>query len=41
MVSVDDRAAEMGDEVTLDFEGFFGDTAFEGGKGEDFQLLLF
>lgn len=40
MVSVDDRAAEMGDEVTLDFEGFFGDTAFEGGKGEDFQLKL-
>ena len=40
MVSVDDRAAEMGDEVTLDFEGFFGDTPFEGGKGEDFQLKL-
>lgn len=40
MVSVDDRAAEMGDEVTLDFEGFFGDTAFEGGKGEEFQLRL-
>lgn len=40
MVSVDDRAAEMGDEVTIDFEGFFGDTAFEGGKGEDFQLKL-
>lgn len=40
MVSVDDRTAEMGDEVTLDFEGFFGDTAFEGGKGEDFQLKL-
>ncbi len=40
MVSVDDRAAEMGDEVTLDFEGFFGDTAFEGGKGEEFQLKL-
>ena len=30
----------MGDEVTLDFEGFFGDTPFEGGKGEDFQLKL-
>lgn len=40
MVSVDDRAAEMSDEVTLDFEGFFGDTAFEGGKGEEFQLRL-
>jgi trigger factor len=40
MVSIDDRAAEIGDEVTIDFEGFFGDTAFEGGKGEDFQLKL-
>lgn len=40
MVSVDDRAAEIGDEVTLDFEGFFGDEAFEGGKGENYQLKL-
>lgn len=40
VVSVDDRAAEMGDEVKFNFEGFFGDTAFEGGKGEDFQLKL-
>ena len=40
MVSVEDRAAEMGDEVNLDFEGFFGDEAFEGGKGENYQLKL-
>lgn len=40
VVSVDDRAAAMGDEVKFDFEGFFGDEAFEGGKGEDFQLKL-
>ena len=40
MVSVEDRAAEMGDEVYLDFEGFFGDEAFEGGKGENYQLKL-
>lgn len=40
VVSVDDRAAAMGDEVRLNFEGFFGDEAFEGGKGEDFQLKL-
>ncbi len=40
VVSVDDRAAEMGDEVTFNFEGFFGEEAFEGGKGEDFQLKL-
>ena len=40
VVSIDDRAAHMGDEVELNFEGFFGDTAFEGGKGENFQLKL-
>lgn len=40
LVSVDDRAAQMGDEVNIDFEGFFGDEAFEGGKGEQFPLRL-
>ena len=40
IVSVDDRAAQMDDEVTIDFEGFFGDEAFEGGKGEDHPLKL-
>ncbi|MDE6782004.1 MAG: trigger factor [Ruminococcus sp.] len=40
IVSVDDRPAQMGDEVTIDFEGFFGDEAFEGGKGEDHPLVL-
>ncbi|MBR4626350.1 MAG: trigger factor [Ruminococcus sp.] len=40
IVSVDDRAAQIGDEVTIDFEGFFGDEAFEGGKGEDHPLRL-
>jgi len=40
VVSIDDRAAQMGDEVEINFEGFFGDTAFEGGKGENFQLKL-
>ena len=40
IVSVDDRAAQMGDEVIIDFEGFFGDEAFEGGKGEDHPLVL-
>lgn len=40
IVSVDDRAAQMGDEVIIDFEGFFGDEAFEGGKGEDHPLRL-
>ncbi len=40
IVSVDDRPAQIGDEVTIDFEGFFGDEAFEGGKGEDHPLVL-
>ena len=40
IVSVDDRAAKEGDEVIIDFEGFFGDEAFEGGKGEDHPLVL-
>ena len=34
-----DRAA-MGDEVTLDFEGFVDGVPFEGGKGEQYPLLL-
>lgn len=40
IVSVDDRAAQLNDEVIIDFEGFFGDEAFEGGKGEDHPLKL-
>ena len=40
IVSVEDRAAQLEDEVTIDFEGFFGDEAFEGGKGEDHPLRL-
>lgn len=40
IVSVDDRAAQLNDEVTIDFEGFFGDEPFEGGKGEDHPLRL-
>ncbi len=40
IITVDDRAAEMGDDVVIDFEGFKDDVAFEGGKGEDFTLGL-
>ena len=40
MVSVEDRAAEMGDTVTFDFEGFVDDVAFEGGKAENHALVL-
>lgn len=40
IITVDDRAAEMGDDVVIDFEGFKDDVAFDGGKAEDFTLLL-
>lgn len=32
--------AEKGDTTIINFEGFLGDTPFEGGKGEDFRLEL-
>ena len=32
--------AENGDTVDIDFEGFVGDTAFEGGKAEHYSLVL-
>ena len=42
--SFDDRAegaaAESGDQVTIDFEGFIDGVAFEGGKGEGYPLVL-
>ena len=39
-VNVDDRAAEIGDDVVIDFEGFKDGVAFEGGKAEKFNLSL-
>ena len=40
MVEVSDRAAEMGDTVTIDFEGFCDGVAFDGGKTEGHALEL-
>lgn len=40
LVTVDDREAQMGDTVELDFEGFVDGTAFDGGKGENYPLEL-
>lgn len=40
MVTVEDRAAENGDTVVIDFEGFIDEKAFEGGKGESYSLEL-
>ena len=39
-MTVEDRAAEDGDTVTFDFEGFLDGEAFEGGKGENHTLVL-
>lgn len=40
LIVADDRAAEMGDTATIDFEGFVDGVAFEGGKGENYPLEL-
>lgn len=40
IITIEDRAAEMNDEVNIDFEGFKDGEAFDGGKGEDFDLTL-
>lgn len=39
-IDVDDRPAQNGDEVVIDFEGFKDGKAFEGGKAEKFTLKL-
>ena len=40
IIDVEDRPAQKGDTVIFDFEGFVDDKAFEGGKGEKFELEL-
>lgn len=40
LINVEDGVAEMGDTVSLDFEGFVDGVAFEGGKGENYPLEL-
>ncbi len=40
IIDVTDRAAEKGDTVMLDFEGFVDGKAFEGGKAENYPLEL-
>ena len=35
-----EKAAEMGDTANIDFEGFDNGVAFDGGKGENFDLKL-
>ena len=40
MITVEDRAAQNGDTVVIDFEGFCDGEAFEGGKAEEYNLEL-
>ena len=40
VLTVDDRAAEDGDDAVIDFEGFTDGVAFEGGKAEKHTLKL-
>lgn len=40
IIDIDDRAAQDGDIVVIDFEGFKDGAAFEGGKAEKFELTL-
>ena len=39
-VDITDRAAQDGDITNIDFEGFVDEVAFEGGKGEGYDLTL-
>lgn len=39
-ITVEDRPVKDGDTAVIDFEGFIGDKAFEGGKGENYPLVI-
>lgn len=40
MITVDDRAAQDGDTVLIDFDGYVDGEQFEGGKAENYSLTL-
>ena len=40
LISIDDRAAEKGDIVNIDFEGFVDGKAFDGGKAENYDIEI-
>lgn len=40
LISADRKAVENGDITVINFEGFVDGVAFEGGKGEDFELTI-
>ena len=40
VITVEDRAVKKDDIAVIDFEGFVDGVAFDGGKGEDFELTI-
>lgn len=40
LVTVEDRAVADGDQTVIDFEGFVDGQAFDGGKAEDYTLVI-
>ena len=40
LISIEDRPAENGDTVNIDFEGFVNGKAFEGGKAEKYDIEI-
>lgn len=40
LVAVEDREVQNGDTTIIDFEGFVDGVAFEGGKGENYELVI-
>ncbi len=40
LISVSDRPIQSGDTAVIDFEGFIDSVPFEGGKGEDYSLII-
>ncbi len=40
LISVEDRTVENGDITVIDFEGFVDGVAFDGGKGENYELEI-
>lgn len=39
-INIEDRAVEDGDTAVIDYEGFCDGVAFEGGKGENYPLVI-
>ena len=40
LITIEDRPVQSGDTAIIDFEGFVDGTPFEGGKGDDYSLVI-